>query len=423
MRRVAAIAALLALAPDARVLGDEDVTGTIPEEVTPVPDGGIAPREPTDIRLSSASIEIGLQGDGRPQAGWRVSYELSNPGAARDLRVGFRFAWYTEHKRHGVPMDPLRPASAVTINEREAVLCQSFSDVRWVDVPTRSTESSGHASGWCEFTIQVPAGASRWTFSATGDAGLVGFGSTNAGIAYPLVGEAAWPRKSAKVQVVVAADASWRWPLLPVSPPGALVAPRRIVWGVDPARDSGIVATFDRAGEVSRGAPVVVGGTGYSATASTTLKPQGRFRYDASNVVDGIPGTAWCEGAPGAGMGEWVEVRTNLDDAAAKRCRLEGFEVVPGDAVSDAAWNRNARPTRYRIASCADPGDGIEVKVFGDGEPRLVYPSLQNALDAKRGPPLAGEPRCYRFTILDVARGKDPDACVGDFLPLLTCGH
>ena len=39
------------------------------------------------------------------------------------------------------------------------------------------------------------------------------------------------------------------------------------------------------------------------ASASSTLSQHGRNRYDPVLAFDGLPFTAWCEGAPGNGVG------------------------------------------------------------------------------------------------------------------------
>jgi hypothetical protein len=45
-----------------------------------------------------------------------------------------------------------------------------------------------------------------------------------------------------------------------------------------------------------------------AASASSTAPAAGDVTYDAANLVDGDPTTAWHEGEPGTGIDEWVEI-------------------------------------------------------------------------------------------------------------------
>jgi hypothetical protein len=179
---------------------------------------------------------------------------------------------------------------------------------------------------------------------------------------------------------------------------------------------------------------------GYAMSASSTLPPDGPHRYDASRALDGDGGTAWCEGVPGPGIGQYLEVRPRLDPALAAGCRLQGFLVIPGVALSKELWLANNRAVRLRISSCAHPEDGVDVDLehlpaqggrprrFPD-DPRSGADPAQFELegDALYGPPparidvLQRERECFRLTILGVKRGRVDDTCIGEFVPLLTC--
>jgi hypothetical protein len=400
--------------------------------VTPTPDGGIAPRASTRVQLRSASIEIDLNPS--PQMSVRrITYALTNPGDATTVRVGFRFSWYSEHRRSGTPENQLEPLSTLSLEGVGNIACDDFSDVRWADVPRRRAGGpSGLATAWCSFELRVPRGDFEWKFTATDtDTTDIALGTRNAAAVYSLAAEAAWPGHPS-IRVVVTPVGGWRRPLLPVSPAGARIDGGRITWDMEQAT-GGVVVSYDR-WETARapsgagaapGAPTIVGGTGFTVAASSTLAPQGRMRYDGGQVVDGDQATAWCEGVPGPGQGEWLEVRTNLDPVASARCQLEAFSVIPGYARSDESWARNGRLRRFRITSCADPTDGFETDVWWSGQ-MLLYPNptlkgSSSTLKLLRDPPFKTENGCFRLTILDVTRGKDPDTCVSEFMPVLRC--
>ncbi len=79
----------------------------------------------------------------------------------------------------------------------------------------------------------------------------------------------------------------------------------------------------------------------YEIRASSTLAPQGEYRYDAENLRQW---DAWVEGAPGPGIGEWLE----LEPAVAKPLVAISFD--PGlDAFEEERYLANARPRRVRL--------------------------------------------------------------------------
>jgi hypothetical protein len=85
-----------------------------------------------------------------------------------------------------------------------------------------------------------------------------------------------------------------------------------------------------------------------SVTASSTLPDQGGCSYSPNNLFDGDLTTAWAEGAPGAGAGEWIEVS------------LSGFNVmeialIGGYAKNGEAYLANARPAEIEYEVALDP--------------------------------------------------------------------
>lgn len=172
-------------------------------------------------------------------------------------------------------------------------------------------------------------------------------------------------------------------------------------------------------GDVGGPGPQLEGGNwrSVSARASTALAHQGPNRFDAKQVVDGKPFTAWCEGKEGAGLGEWVEVTLDPPEWVGLG-PICGFDVIPGYAKTNRSYRANGAPTRVRVSSCARPGSGFEGSLVPD-EPAdfnrsLVYlPVPPGALD--------GERRCVRFEILDTRAGVLDDTCISEIVPLYDC--
>jgi hypothetical protein len=67
-----------------------------------------------------------------------------------------------------------------------------------------------------------------------------------------------------------------------------------------------------------------VAALGGTLHASSTLASKDG-RYDAKNLLDDDPRTAWCEGADGPGVGEWVELRFPAPVSLAELHLLTGY--------------------------------------------------------------------------------------------------
>ncbi|MEO1171455.1 MAG: hypothetical protein AAFX94_05300, partial [Myxococcota bacterium] len=75
----------------------------------------------------------------------------------------------------------------------------------------------------------------------------------------------------------------------------------------------------------------------------------------AHNVVDGKRSTAWCEGAPGLGVGEWVELRFTPTGLG-----FVGFAVLPGYTSSSRTLASNSSPGMLRVSVCGQPAVYID---------------------------------------------------------------
>src|ERR1700681_2569298 len=81
--------------------------------------------------------------------------------------------------------------------------------------------------------------------------------------------------------------------------------------------------------------------------ASSVLAPQGGSTYEPKNLTDGNPATAWCEGAPGDGVGETLTIR--IDGGLSFRRLL----ISNGDGKSSQTYANNGRIRTLEITSDA----------------------------------------------------------------------
>ncbi len=94
---------------------------------------------------------------------------------------------------------------------------------------------------------------------------------------------------------------------------------------------------------VSRGDRWTMSHVNYQVSASSTLSASDNHSYAAANVKRVDREHAWCEGADGAGVGEWLE----LKPAVAKQ--LANIEMEPGYSKSEELFRANARPKKVKV--------------------------------------------------------------------------
>lgn len=81
----------------------------------------------------------------------------------------------------------------------------------------------------------------------------------------------------------------------------------------------------------------------YKAKASSVKAPDGKIDYAVTNLNDGFPNNAWCEGRPGPGVGEWLELRPEVARP------LRAIVMLPGYQESEGLFRANARPKRVKV--------------------------------------------------------------------------
>lgn len=128
--------------------------------------------------------------------------------------------------------------------------------------------------------------------------------------------------------------------------------------------------------------------------ASSVLSSSGALvDHSGAAAIDGRPDTAWCEGAPGAG---WFQ-KLELELIPAQR--VKAISILPGGPRGDAPgdWTR---PKRIRVLL---PGGGkVESELADEPRPQRIE--------------LPAEERIFGLTVVvvDVYKGKREDACINE---------
>jgi hypothetical protein len=391
--------------------------------------GGITPVAESDIAVVSEDLTITLRDEQLPTASAR--YVLRNPGAARRILFGVPL----EYPRNWFD-DPDDPAVAEGIRDIRITLGVK---TLGCELKRGATRRNGNVEGWCIAPLEIPAGEVSlgldYTLSWSGS-GWPGTPTASVDVRYPLWPASHWKgpvqRLSIRVEMGAQAPAA-----LVVSPPGATADGHGFSWAFANAdlrilRE--VLVKLPYRHPTWRYAGFVRANVGTSASASSTLPPEGRFSYQPSRAVDLDPATAWCEGVPGDGVGEAITVRLKSAAAPGPSCEILDFGLVPGFARDEKAFQANGRVTKVRIESCRDPSKGFEAVLMN---PNRNMPNTDPKVDPEKpgdhaddsrvdiyapSGALGGERECVRLVILEVRPGaKYHDTCISEFEPRLYC--
>jgi len=170
--------------------------------------------------------------------------------------------------------------------------------------------------------------------------------------------------------------------------------------------------------------------------ASTTLAPQGKFKYLAKYVCDDDPTTAWVEGNADYGIGECLEFKNWIPMGNGEISILNGYQATR------ASWENNSRVKKFKISingkdvCILELGDVMGVQTFNlpanilkilQGETKIVHsnaevPEGASSINDGNGnieytKPFKGS---LRFTILEVFPGlKWKDTAISG---IFSCG-
>lgn len=94
---------------------------------------------------------------------------------------------------------------------------------------------------------------------------------------------------------------------------------------------------------INRGGKWSMAHTNYAITASSTLPPNKDITYRADHLKNVWSEEAWCEGAKGPGIGEWLELKPTVPKP------LPAIGIIPGYVKDEDVFKANARPKKILV--------------------------------------------------------------------------
>ncbi len=85
----------------------------------------------------------------------------------------------------------------------------------------------------------------------------------------------------------------------------------------------------------------------FNVSVSSALSEKGHT-YSPQNLFDSDKTTAWCEGSPGEGIGEWLQVDYNSEGSSSEVEYID-LKILPGYAKSAALYATNSRPAKISV--------------------------------------------------------------------------
>jgi hypothetical protein len=429
--------------------------------------GSIQPVTNTQVRLVSEDLVLTLGDDGNTYRA-DARYVLSNPKAPRHVAFGVPVAFGGGEDGDQVP-DPKTVAEIARGIRIEVAgkpfACKIVEDADLPDaapiepVAAESGRAYQNVAAWCVANIELPAGdAVPLRLAYHGEMAFEDWGTSKSALTgysertlrYALFPAGYWATPPDRVRIRL--DTGPFDGLVTASPPPTRTEGAALLWELerpDLAKLGSLTARVG-AGPVLHHRELVTiqtkragldGTSVLRARASSELAPQGKFSYSAKNALDGDAATAWCEGKPGPGIGEWIEVRHVGISAKGAEGRpegctnLEGFALVPGYARSQNLYLRNNRLRAFRLGPCGDPQGGTTFRLErGAGHSinlegttlRLSDRHDRSAVLVRFPHTGEGDPgeglSCVRLTILEVEPGTDDDTCISELRPVYNCG-
>jgi hypothetical protein len=171
--------------------------------------------------------------------------------------------------------------------------------------------------------------------------------------------------------------------------------------------------------------------------ASSTLPDSAKVSYKAENVLDGKAETAWCKGASGSGVGQWLQFNVigfkeepnSLDSDAAEidtehmspwnNCRIEGIVFTPGYLKSQKSYEANARIRKVRMTDC-DGKQPFDITIEPPKEFEIA-PIFLTAHEANQAFESIKKTGCFRLTIQKIDKGSSDDVCVSEVSLIRHC--
>ncbi len=177
-------------------------------------------------------------------------------------------------------------------------------------------------------------------------------------------------------------------------------------WGTKPVEtEDGPADSWTMPFMMCQGPPFMDG----QLKASSTLAPQGKSKYSASNVCDDDPTTAWVEGKSDYGVGEFLELEWKpMSDGE--------ISILNGYQASQAVWEDNSRVRTMKVSV---GGKDVCIIELADvmGVQKFNISGLVNTTEKGHEYNMDGS---IRFTITEVYPGlKHKDTAISG---IFSCG-
>lgn len=129
------------------------------------------------------------------------------------------------------------------------------------------------------------------------------------------------------------------------------------------AKDADFMGKIDdEPAEVLPGCSWYCGGDVTGFKASSSLDPVGSNSYMANNAHDFDVTSAWVEGKPGHGIGEYIEYTIDMTpDNASKNLGITQIILANGYKKSKAIWQENTRVKRLKMFVNGKPYGFLEL--------------------------------------------------------------
>ncbi|MEQ8352946.1 MAG: discoidin domain-containing protein [Leptospiraceae bacterium] len=154
--------------------------------------------------------------------------------------------------------------------------------------------------------------------------------------------------------------------------------------------------------------------SGVTIRVSSQLGPD----YGAENLIDGNPRTVWCEGVPGIGKGQWIEIEFPQEVSIAY------IGIIAGVPNSKQLYIANPRIRRLRLLEKRSSTELIEESgteyslrdLDYNFTPEAFFPMVSELVD--KGDSF-NKSKTIRFEILDVFPGSEyEDTCIAEIFTL-----
>jgi eukaryotic-like serine/threonine-protein kinase len=131
-----------------------------------------------------------------------------------------------------------------------------------------------------------------------------------------------------------------------------------------------------------------------TATRASSEAPD----HPAAHAFDGIPSTAWTEGAPGAGEGEWVEAELRPGTFVSEVEVSGGWAVKTSSGVD--LWTHNSTFRRMRVS--------------WDGGEKVIAFDHKSDRGKRKRVKVGATTRSIRITAIEVDHGRFKDLCLDE---------